>query len=443
VFQHAALRNESGSARATMWARVVTAPTNHAVRVFLVRSLGAAALFGLEITLARSLGIAGYGSFGFAAAVATVVSRLAPLGWLNASTRLVSTYIGGERFGLLKGSLIQSHITTALGLGVSVLLLLAVAVAGPTSWFFNVDQIVRSLLPLAFGLTLLELHRYVLRGLHAGDFGEALPVLVLPTLVASAIWIFRIRDPDTAIWIYSGVCFLLFLASSVQIVRRMPAPVWTTAAEFRSWEWSRIAFAMLLGGVSDELVARTAVIVLEALSPERDLGLYQAAARLSLMNIFVLRALTPSAAPRVSVLYHNSRLAELRSTYRRLCLMSFLGCLPFFICFMVVPERVLGFFGPDFVAGATMLRVLSIGYLVSAATGPCATALMMIGKENVYGGLAVAALLLNAIGNYALARYAGGLGAAIATATVIVCINLLYVAIFLRATRTSGSPGQS
>jgi O-antigen/teichoic acid export membrane protein len=437
------LGNVPASAHATVLAGVLGALENRAVRVFLVRSLGAAALFGLEVTLARWLGVVGYGNFGFAAAIAIVISRLAPLGWLNASTRLVSTYISAERFGLLKGSLIQSHIATGLGLAVSVLLLLVFALINPHSSFFGVNQIVRSFLPLAFGLALLELHRYVLRGLHAGDLGEALPVLLLPALVAAAIWIFRIREPDTAIWIYSGVCFLLFLLSSVHIARRLPAPLWTTAAEFRSREWSRIALAMLLGAVSDELVARTAVIVLGTLGTQRDLGLYQAAARLSLMNVFVLRALTPVAAPRVSVLYQNSRLAELRSTYRRLCLMSFLGCLPFFICFIVIPERILGFFGPEFLAGDTMLRVLSIGYLVSAAAGPCATGLMMIGKENVYGALAVAALLFNAVGNYLLARYAGGLGAAIATATVIVCSNLLYVTIFLRATRTSDSPRQS
>jgi O-antigen/teichoic acid export membrane protein len=407
-----------------------------------VRSLGAVALFGLEITLARWLGIAGYGTFSLAAAVATVVSRLAPLGWLNASTRLVSAYISAGRFDLLKGSLILSHIATALGLAVSALLLLVLVLVIPNSGFSSAGQVVRSFLPLAFGLTLLELHRYVLRGLHAGDLGEALPVLFLPVLAASAIVVFSIREPGPAIWIYSAICLLLFLLSSVYVARRLPASMWATAAEFRSREWFRMALAMLLGGMSDELVARTAVIVLGTLSTERDLGLYQAAARLSLMNVFVLRALTPIAAPRVSVLYHSGQLAELRSTYRRLCFLSLLGGLPFFVCFMAIPRQFLVFFGPDFVGAEWILRVLSIGYLVSAASGPCATALMMIGKENVYGALAVTALLLNVVGTCVLAQHAGSLGAAIATATVTVGSNLVYVTIFFRATRARGNPAQ-
>jgi O-antigen/teichoic acid export membrane protein len=407
-----------------------------------VRSLGAVALFGLEITLARWLGIVGYGTFSFAAAVATVVSRLAPLGWLNASTRLVSAYASAERFGLLKGSLILSYIATTLGLAVSAFLLLALVLVSPSSGLSSTDQVVRSFLPLALGLTLLELHRYLLRGLHAGDLGEALPVLLLPALAASAIVAFGIGQPDPAIWIYSAICFLLFLLSSVLIARRLPAPMWATAAEFRSREWFGMALAMLLGALSDELVARTAVIVLGTLSTERDLGLYQAAARLSLMNVFVLRALTPVAAPKISVLYHSGQLVELRSTYRRLCLLSLLGGLPFFICFMAIPQTFLGFFGLEFVGAEWLLRVLSIGYLVSAASGPCATALMMIGKEKVYGVLAVTALVLNLVGSCVLVQYAGSLGAAIATATVTVGSNLIYVTIFLRATRAGATPAR-
>jgi O-antigen/teichoic acid export membrane protein len=109
---------------------------------------------------------------------------------------------------------------------------------------------------------------------------------------------------------------------------------------------------------------------------------------------------------------------------------------------MVAPQQVLGIFGPDFVGSEWILRVLSIGYLVSSAAGPCATALMMIGKEKVYGALAVTALLLNVVGNYALVQYAGSLGAAIATATVIVGSNLLNVISFFRATRARANPGQ-
>ena len=54
-----------------------------------------------------------------------------------------------------------------------------------------------------------------------------------------------------------------------------------------------------------------------------------------------------------------------------------------------MPEFSLGWFGPEFVDGAQVLRILSIGYLISAAAGPCATALMMIGQEKAYSVVAL------------------------------------------------------
>src|SRR3546814_6776862 len=103
-------------------------------------------------------------------------------------------------------------------------------------------------------------------------------------------------------------------------------------------------------------------------------------ARLALMNVFVLRALTPVAAPHFSELYSAGHLAELRTLFRRQCLLSFAGAVPVFIVLTVFPGPVLALFGPAFAASETTLRVLSIGYLASAATGPCGTALMMIGR---------------------------------------------------------------
>jgi O-antigen/teichoic acid export membrane protein len=87
--------------------------------------------------------------------------------------------------------------------------------------------------------------------------------------------------------------------------------------------------------------------------------------------------------------------------------------------------------------------VLSVGYLASAATGPCATALMMIGRERTYAGLTFTALLASAAANYVLAQHMGALGAAIATAGIMVLNNALYVVVFMRATAPSNAPSPS
>src|SRR3546814_19567295 len=104
------------------------------------------------------------------------------------------------------------------------------------------------------------------------------------------------------------------------------------------------------------------------------------------MNVFVLRALTPVAAPHFCELHSAGRLTELRTLFRRQCLLSFAGAVPVFIVLTVFPGPVLALFGPAFTARETPLPLLSIGYLASAATGPCGTALMLIGWAPTYLG---------------------------------------------------------
>lgn len=406
--------------------------TGRSARVLAVRCLGIGALFAFEIALARSLGVAGYGAFSFALVLAVLASRLAPLGWLNTSTRLVSAYVSLGRAGLLKGSLILAYAASAAGLLLAVAILAAVV-----TWTGSGDGagMLAYLLPMAVALALLELHRHVLRGLHAGDLGEALVILLLPAIAAGIVWGFAIGDVATAAFAYAATAFALVVLSGVSMARRLPAALWREKAEFQTRTWSLAAFALLLGSASSELATRTSVVLLGVLADEQDVALYYAAARLALMNVFFLRALTTVAAPRFSELHSAGRPAELRALFLRQCILSLAGGLPVFLVLTLFPHLVLGLFGPAFIAGDSALRILSIGYIVSAAAGPCGTALMMIGRERAYAVITFAAFAVGALANFVLIQMLGALGAAIATACVLVFNNALYLAVFLRATR--------
>jgi O-antigen/teichoic acid export membrane protein len=414
--------------------------SGRAGRVLAVRCFGIAALFGFEVALARSLGISGYGAFSFGLALAGLVSRLAPLGWLSTSTRLVSSYVSLGKDSLLKGALIVAYAATALGL-ISALLLLVVASSGAD--LSTSSEVLPYVVAVAAALAFLELHRHILRGLHAGDLGEALVILLLPALVTAVVWTIGVRDARTAGYLYAATSCGLVLLSSVAIGRRLPAPMWKSKAEFRTRAWSLAALAILLGSASSEVLTRTSVILLGVLGDDQDVALYHAAARLALMNVFVLRALTSVAAPHFSELYSAGRFAELRAMFRRQCLLSFAGGVPIFVFLWTFPDFVLGMFGPEFAVSETTLRVLSIGYLASAAAGPCGTALMMIGRERAYAGITFTALVVGVAANYILIQQLGALGAAVATAGVLVFNNALYLAVFSRATRQQAATSAS
>src|SRR3546814_15268677 len=86
--------------------------------------------------------------------------------------------------------LIVAHAATAVGLAAALpLLIVASPGAGPSAGNAVLPYVVAVAVALAF----LELHRHILRGLHAGDLGEALVILLLPVLAAGAIWTFGIQ----------------------------------------------------------------------------------------------------------------------------------------------------------------------------------------------------------------------------------------------------------
>src|SRR3546814_12449434 len=122
--------------------------------------------------------------------------------------------------------------------------------AGPSAGNAVLPYVVAVAVALAF----LELHRHILRGLHAGDLGEALVILLLPVLAAGAIWTFGIRDVRTAGYVYAATSCGLILASSMAMACLLPAPMWKSKAQFETRAWSLAALAILLGSArrSDE-----------------------------------------------------------------------------------------------------------------------------------------------------------------------------------------------
>ena len=102
---------------------------------------------------------------------------------------------------------------------------------------------------------------------------------------------------------------------------------------------------------------------------------------------------------------------------------------------------MLSLFGAEFTKAYAVLAILSVGYLASAAAGPCATSLMMIGKERTYAILAAVFFAVEAVLCFFLASRYGAMGAAAATATALVIANASYLACFLRATRAGVRAG--
>jgi O-antigen/teichoic acid export membrane protein len=110
--------------------------------------------------------------------------------------------------------------------------------------------------------------------------------------------------------------------------------------------------------------------------------------------------------------------------------------LPLFVLTLGFPEWVLGLFGPNFVGGATALRILALGQLINILAGPIGVVLLMTGNERQSLYVSVISLAMLAICCFTLIPAYGLNGAAMTTTLIIAARTLTSVAMVRRLFRT-------
>ena len=161
------------------------------------------------------------------------------------------------------------------------------------------------------------------------------------------------------------------------------------------------------------------ILMLGALAPDKEIGLYKIAASLALLGGLPISALTAIFNPFIAQLTGNGELkrlnALLKTSTRWLCALAF----PILIALALAPDLALMLFKPEYQASQNPLLILVAGQVTWIA---CALAMRLIPMSghttlNLING--IIALLLNLGLNYWLIPIHGGVGAAMATAITL------------------------
>lgn len=171
------------------------------------------------------------------------------------------------------------------------------------------------------------------------------------------------------------------------------------------------------------------VIMLGALTDPATAGIYKIAASTALLTTTAMVALNQVLMPRVAASYRRGDLAAMQSVIRRIARLSLaLAALAAVILFVAGPWILEVAFGPEHRAGATVLMILAAAQLGNASFGPVLTVLNMTGHERDSLIGVLIAVAVNVALNAILIPLYGGVGAAIATATTMLCWNaILFV----------------
>jgi O-antigen/teichoic acid export membrane protein len=374
-----------------------------------------------QVLLARVLGPQMFGLYAVGWAVFRVVGFLGTFGMQTAVVRFGSRYRGHDVRTL--------HSAIAMSLGLAMITAFAAgaalfALASPLAQqVFHREELADVFrgfalgIPLFVGMTVAAAATRIDRRMHASVITEEIlqPGLTVVFLLLSYVAGAALRAAIGATVASFGVAF----AVSVILLNHEQPGALSRLHLTPGLTQQLLAFAVpatLSGvvGISNFLVDR--MLVGYFLTPT-DVGIYQAAAQISLLFALIINVFVAAMSPMIASLYSGGERNRLADIYRTGTRWGIVLCIPLLIVICVVPEQLLAVgFGRDYVEGSGVLIVLSLGRFLQVAVGASGAFLVMTGFQGSWLAVSLLGLALNMLLGTILIPPFGTLGAAAASA---------------------------
>lgn len=398
------------------------------VGVMGIRIVASGLGFILNVLLARLLGVKGLGIYTYALAWHQLLYIPALLGLDVLLIREVAIYKTQSSWGLLRGILRWSNQMVLIS-SVSIALI-AIAIA----WNFGFEDkemlltfsLAMLLLPIA---ALRNVRLATMKGLRLVIMGLMPEMLIVPIVIivlTGCLYLFVDKN-ITASWILGTriVATLITFAIGIYLLQKaLPEPVKHATCEYqiRTWSTKLLPF-MLLGGMYI-ITSRCDMLMLGAIKGTEAVGLYGPVTRGVELLAYVLTAANNILSPNIASLYSENKLEQMQQLVTRSSRLMLLMSLPIAAILIFGGNWYLSLFGSEFVQARSALTILCIGQLFNVATGSVGILLTMTGNENYNLIGSVINVLLNLILNLWWIPNWGIDGAAAATASSTIVVNI-------------------
>jgi len=399
--------------------RVSAADLIQPLAAVFARGLEAGIKFGFQIVLARTLGSTEAGLFLLALSIQTVLHNVAHFGIDHALIPSVARLNARE-----PKETTFAAILAALGLLflASIPFALAVAlVAGPvSSGVFGKPELAGPLRWLALGIipyALLSGIGSALTGLGAaaaGDFLKnslwqaACTILLLGLATAAGA-----AAAATATTVVAMLCSWMLLRRLLPArwppLRRLTLPAGLTATAAPLYVVDTIGIVLV----------SVPTVLLGAFGSSEEVAIFAVANRIALIILAVTSAIGYAASPRFTVISDDNDKEALGRALSRVALLATAICLPLALGVLIFPREIMALFGPDYVAGAPVLRVLIAGNLLCVGFTGYSELLAMSGNAHLLRTVSLVVLAVCTVLSLGLIPLFGAMGAAAASAITV------------------------
>nr|WP_310522678.1 polysaccharide biosynthesis C-terminal domain-containing protein [Polymorphobacter sp.] len=383
----------------------------------------ALASFCLSWLIAQKFGAAGTGKFGIAITSMTIISYFVLSGM---DTNVVRTVAGDLRQGKKAEArgVVQVAAFGVLVMFVLTAIALWLARAPLTRSAFGSIGVGPELYILLFAVLPLTLQRIASSALRAsgrlfasqfidGPLGTSLAALALIAIIAAG----GATSLVTPATLYLAG---LFLSATVGwLIYRQTSRDWPQAIRPALLPFAIAGLPVLASNLSNAFTEWYTTVSLGAAWSTMIVGQYRAAWQFVAIAGLVQAAMESILGQRIAGAARVGDPDAIASTARKAFVLLLLLTTPVFIVMLLIPEWLLGLFGPEFVAGAPALRVLVIGQFFRTLGIPLGSILVMTGNQRWILAYALVGIIPCIVLVALLVPGLGAVGAAWATSATI------------------------
>jgi O-antigen/teichoic acid export membrane protein len=184
---------------------------------------------------------------------------------------------------------------------------------------------------------------------------------------------------------------------------------------------------MMLSGVMIFLLNWTDILMLGAMTSERNVGIYNAAFKIGFIVIIVIASFNVIIGPKITEFYSQGQKEALKNfVHKSTRLITFIS-IPLVILVLVFNKFLLLSLGRNYSEGSTVLIIITIAAFLNAASGNVDLILNFTNNQTALFKINIMVLVVNVFLNYFLISHYGIEGAAIASLVSTLLLNLACV----------------
>lgn len=387
------------------------------------------ARFVIGILLARFLAAEQYGLYNLSFAAVEIAAGLAACGLGAALVRYIPIYRSRQDESRLWGTIQIGLILPALvSLFLSIALyILAIPIA--EQWFEEpkLAPLLQLVSPAIVFFTLVDMLAAATRG-----FKEMRYTVIAQDVVLSVVKLFLLlamvligltaaRAVTATSLTEMIVCGLLFFFLNKQFPLRRPL----ATGQREIGEIVKFSSPMYLADIIIKFSGNIKALLLGTLHNVASVGVFSVASQVTMISDMFHSSIVTVSQPIISEISSRGDRNQLKNFYQTVSRWSLTLNFPLFLALLLFPGPIISIFGETFTNGIVVLKILAWTGLVNTGTGICGVLIDMSGNTRLKLVNTIISVTVSISLSFLMIPTWGLIGAAIASLTSAIIINLL------------------